>query len=61
MIRAGRGYLSTGEVAKLHKVTGRTAGRWAAAGKIDSETTRGGHRRYPAGQFADVLDSSGEQ
>jgi hypothetical protein len=58
LIRTGCGSLSTGEVARLHKVAGRTVGRWADAGKITCDM-RGVHRRYPAGQFLDTLDGSG--
>jgi hypothetical protein len=55
MIRSGRGYLSTGEVARLYRVDRKTAGRWANTGKVECEKTRGGRKRFPAGQFWEVF------
>jgi excisionase family DNA binding protein len=37
--------LTPGEVAKLFSVDAKTVTRWAAAGKIGSIRTPGGHRR----------------
>lgn len=38
--------LTPQEVAALFGVTPKTIARWAAAGKIGSIKTAGGHRRY---------------
>lgn len=44
---AGRGRLLTpGEVATLFRVDPKTVTRWAAAGRISSIRTPGGHRRF---------------
>jgi predicted site-specific integrase-resolvase len=58
LIRSGTGYLSSGEVARLFRVDPKTPRTWAASGRVECETTRGGHRRYPAAQFWEVLDGS---
>lgn len=42
------GLLTPGEVASLFRVDPKTVSRWAAAGKIPSITTPGGHRRFRA-------------
>lgn len=44
--------LTSGEVAALFQVTSKTVTRWAAAGRIDSIRTLGGHRRF---RESDVL------
>jgi DNA-binding transcriptional MerR regulator len=56
LIRSGDGFLSSGEVARLHKISTRTVTRWADDGKIKCDM-RGVYRRYPAAQFRDVLDA----
>lgn len=38
--------LTPGEVAELFRVDPKTVGRWAAAGKLNSIRTLGGHRRF---------------
>jgi excisionase family DNA binding protein len=38
--------LTPGEVAALFRVDAKTVTRWAAAGRIDSIRTPGGHRRF---------------
>ncbi len=38
--------LTPGEVAALFRVDPKTVTRWAAAGRIHSIRTRGGHRRF---------------
>ena len=38
--------LTSGEVARLFRVDPKTVSRWAAAGKVESIRTPGGHRRY---------------
>jgi excisionase family DNA binding protein len=39
--------LTPGEVAALFRVDPKTVTRWAAAGRIPSIRTPGGHRRFP--------------
>ncbi len=47
-----RGVLLTpAEVAALFRVDPKTVTRWAAAGRLESITTPGGHRRF---RLADV-------
>lgn len=53
-------YLSTGEVARLFSVDPKTVARWAKVGKVTSIRTPGGHRRYPADQFAAHLSTPGD-
>jgi len=38
--------LTPGEVAALFRVDPKTVTRWAAADRLDSVTTPGGHRRF---------------
>lgn len=47
--------LTPGEVAKLFRVDARTVTRWAAAGRLDTIRTPGGHRRFRAGQVYALL------
>src|SRR5260370_42324003 len=42
--------LTPGEVAALFRVDPKTVTRWAAAGRIHSIRTPGGHRRFPQSQ-----------
>ena len=58
LVRSGQGFLSPSEVARLYRVHPKTPGRWANAGKVECEKTRGGHRWFPAAQFWHVLDGS---
>lgn len=44
--------LTTGEVMLLFNVTAETVSNWQKSGGITSVLTPGGHRRYPASQFA---------
>ena len=48
--------LTPAEVAALFRVDPKTVTRWAKAGRVDCIRTLGGHRRYPATQFAHLLD-----
>jgi excisionase family DNA binding protein len=50
--------LTPGEVAALLRVDPKTVTRWAAAGRITSIRTPGGHRRYPETDVQRIL--SGE-
>jgi excisionase family DNA binding protein len=47
--------LTPSEVAALFRVDPKTVTRWAKAGRLDCIRTLGGHRRYPATQFAHLL------
>ncbi|MEU8278188.1 BldC family transcriptional regulator [Microbispora bryophytorum] len=38
--------LTAGEVAQMFRVDPKTVSRWAAAGRISSIRTPGGHRRF---------------
>jgi predicted site-specific integrase-resolvase len=53
--------LSPAQVAALHGVDPKTVTRWAKDGKLKSirNPGAGGHRRYPAVQFAEVLAITG--
>lgn len=42
-------YITTGEVAKILRVSPKTVARWAKEGKLPHLVTLGGHRRFPAG------------
>ena len=47
--------LTPGEVAQLFRVDAKTVTRWAKDKKLTFIWTLGGHRRYPAAQFAASL------
>ncbi len=47
--------LTPGEVAELMRVDPKTVTRWAAADRISSIKTIGGHRRYKAGTLKRLL------
>jgi len=47
------GLLTPAEVAALYRVATRTVTRWADSGRLLCVRTLGGHRRFPADQFAD--------
>lgn len=44
--RGGEPLLTPGEVAALFRVDPKTVTRWAAAGRLKSIRTPGGHRRF---------------
>jgi excisionase family DNA binding protein len=48
--------LTPGEVATKFRVDPKTVTRWAAAGKISSIRTPGGHRRFRASEVQALLD-----
>ena len=55
--QAGRGRLLTpGEVATLFRVDPKTVTRWAAAGRISSIRTPGGHRRFRESEVRALLE-----
>lgn len=47
--------LTPKEVARLFSVDSRTVTRWAAAGRLKSIRTLGGHHRYPADDVHKLL------
>lgn len=40
-------YVTTGEVARILKVSPKTVARWAKDGRLPHLLTLGGHRRFP--------------
>ena len=52
--------LTPGEVAALFRVDPKTVTRWAAAGRISSIRTPGGHRRFRASEVHALLRGDGE-
>lgn len=55
--QADRGRLLTpGEVATLFRVDPKTVTRWAAAGRISSIRTPGGHRRFREAEVRALLE-----
>lgn len=56
-VRAEKGRLLTpGEVALMFRVDPKTVTRWAAAGRISSIRTPGGHRRFRECEIRALLD-----
>lgn len=49
--------LTPAEVAALFRVDPKTVTRWAAAGRIPSVRTPGGHRRFKAGIVNRLLET----
>ena len=47
--------LTPGEVAALFRVDPKTVTRWAAAGRISSIRTPGGHRRFRESEVRSLL------
>jgi len=47
--------LTPGEVAKLFRVDPKTVTRWAAAGRLGSVRTPGGHRRFLESEIEALL------
>ena len=50
--------LTPGEVAALFRVDPKTVTRWAAAGRISSIRTPGGHRRFRESEVRALLAGS---
>ncbi|GAB1644567.1 BldC family transcriptional regulator [Krasilnikovia sp. MM14-A1259] len=51
--------LTPGEVAALFRVDPKTVTRWAAAGRIGSIRTPGGHRRFRESEVRALLEGDG--
>lgn len=54
-VAAGKTLLSPAEVGALYGSDPKTVTRWGRAGNLNFVTTPGGHRRYPAAQFAALI------
>ncbi len=52
--------LTPGEVAALFRVDPKTVTRWAAAGRIGSIRTPGGHRRFRESEVRALLEGDGD-
>ena len=52
--------LTPGEVAALFRVDPKTVTRWAAAGRISSIRTPGGHRRFRESEVRALLEGEGD-
>jgi excisionase family DNA binding protein len=55
-VDTGDRLLTPGEVAALFRVDPKTVTRWAAAGRISSIRTPGGHRRFRESEVRALLD-----
>ena len=53
--------LTPGEVAALVRVDPKTVTRWAAAGRISSIRTPGGHRRFRESEVRSLLEGEAEE
>lgn len=53
--------LTPGEVAVKFRVDPKTVTRWAAAGRIGSIRTPGGHRRFRESEVQALLDGGADQ
>src|SRR2546423_15467245 len=58
-VETGDRLLTPGEVAALFRVDPKTVTRWAAAGRISSIRTPGGHRRFPQAEGPAPLAGGG--
>jgi excisionase family DNA binding protein len=54
-VETGDRLLTPGEVAALFRVDPKTVTRWAAAGRISSIRTPGGHRRFRESEVRALL------
>jgi excisionase family DNA binding protein len=48
--------LTSGQVAKVFKVNPKTVTRWAAAGRVGSIRTPGGHRRFRESEIRALME-----
>jgi excisionase family DNA binding protein len=55
VVDTGDRLLTPGEVATLFRVDPKTVTRWAAAGRISSIRTPGGHRRFRESEVRALL------
>ena len=55
-MEVGERLLTPGEVAALFRVDPKTVTRWAAAGRIGSIRTPGGHRRFRESEVRALLE-----
>jgi excisionase family DNA binding protein len=55
-VESGDRLLTPGEVAALFRVDPKTVTRWAAAGRIGSIRTPGGHRRFRESEVRALLE-----
>jgi excisionase family DNA binding protein len=55
-VDTGDRLLTPGEVAALFRVDPKTVTRWAAAGRISSIRTPGGHRRFRESEVRALLE-----
>jgi excisionase family DNA binding protein len=58
-VDTGDRLLTPGEVAALFRVDPKTVTRWAAAGRIGSIRTPGGHRRFRESEVRTLLEGEG--
>jgi len=56
VVDTGDRLLTPGEVAALFRVDPKTVTRWAAAGRISSIRTPGGHRRFRESEVRALLE-----
>lgn len=61
MERNSERLLTPGEVAALFRVDPKTVTRWAAAGRISSIRTPGGHRRFRESEVHALLRGLGAE
>jgi excisionase family DNA binding protein len=47
-------YISTGEAARMLRVSPKTVARWAKSGRLPHIVTLGGHRRFPRGSIDEI-------
>jgi excisionase family DNA binding protein len=47
-------YITSGQVARILRVSPKTVARWAKEGKLPHLVTLGGHRRFPAAPIHDL-------
>ncbi len=60
VVDTGDRLLTPGEVAALFRVDPKTVTRWAAAGRISSIRTPGGHRRFRESEVRALLEGDAE-
>jgi excisionase family DNA binding protein len=59
-VDTGDRLLTPGEVAALFRVDPKTVTRWAAAGRIGSIRTPGGHRRFRESEVRALLEGEAD-